>query len=131
MKFTEEHQSLSETVKNFSENEIKPFADEWERNKVFPAHELFKKMGDLDLLGITKSSEVGGMDLDYSFGMVFAEALGYAADLGVITAIGVQTDMATPALDRYGSAEIKKEFLKKSKRRILHWLYLVAQTVCA
>ena len=39
MKFTEEHQSLSETVKNFSENEIKPFADEWERNKVFPAHE--------------------------------------------------------------------------------------------
>ena len=114
MKFTEEHQSLSETVKNFSENEIKPFADEWERNKVFPAHELFKKMGDLDLLGITKSSEVGGMDLDYSFGMVFAEALGYAADLGVITAIGVQTDMATPALDRYGSAEIKKEFLKPS-----------------
>ena len=71
-------------------------------------------MGDLDLLGITKSSEVGGMDLDYSFGMVFAEALGYAADLGVITAIGVQTDMATPALDRYGSAEIKKEFLKPS-----------------
>ena len=114
MKFTEEHQSLSETVKNFSENEIKPFADEWERNKVFPAHELFKKMGDLDLLGITKSSEVGGMDLDYSFGMVFAEALGYAADLGVITAIGIQTDMATPALDRYGSVELKEEFLKPS-----------------
>ena len=71
-------------------------------------------MGDLDLLGITKSTEAGGMNLDYSFGMVFAEALGYAADLGVITAIGVQTDMATPALDRYGSSELKKEFLKPS-----------------
>ena len=114
MQFTEEHKSLAETVKNFSQNEIKPFADEWEKNKAFPAHELFKKMGDLDLLGITKSSEVGGMNLDYSFGMVFAEALGHAADLGVITAIGVQTDMATPALDRYGSAELKKEFLKPS-----------------
>ena len=114
MKFTEEHKSLSETVKNFSQNEIKPFTEEWEENKAFPAHELFKKMGDLDLLGITKSAEVGGMNLDYSFGMVFAEALGYAADLGVITAIGVQPDMATPALDRYGSDELKKEFLEPS-----------------
>ena len=120
MKFTEEHQSLSETVKNFSENEIKPFADEWERNKVFPAHELFKKMGDLDLLGITKSSEVGGMDLDYSFGMVFAEALGYAADLGVITAIGVQTDMATPALARFGTEKVCNEFLKPSISCLLY-----------
>ena len=114
MKFTEEHKSLSETVKNFAQNEIVPFIEDWEKNGAFPAHQLFKKMGDLDLLGITKSTEAGGMNLDYSFGMVFAEALGYAADLGVITAIGVQTDMATPALDRYGSSELKKEFLKPS-----------------
>ena len=114
MKFTEEHKSLAETVKDFSQNEIKPFVEEWEENGAFPAHELFKKMGNLDLLGITKSTEVGGMNLDFSFGMVFAEALGYAADLGVITAIGIQTDMATPALDRYGSAELKDEFLKPS-----------------
>ena len=114
MKFTEEHKSLSETVKNFAQNEIAPFIEDWEKNGAFPAHQLFKKMGDLDLLGITKSTEAGGMNLDYSFGMVFAEALGYAADLGVITAIGVQTDMATPALDRYGSSELKKEFLKPS-----------------
>ena len=114
MKFSEEHKSLSETVKNFAQNEIVPFIEDWEKNGAFPAHQLFKKMGDLDLLGITKSTEAGGMNLDYSFGMVFAEALGYAADLGVITAIGVQTDMATPALDRYGSSELKKEFLKPS-----------------
>ena len=114
MKFTEEHKSLAETVKDFSQNEIKPFVEEWEENGAFPAHELFKKMGNLDLLGITKSTEVGGMNLDFSFGMVFAEALGYAADLGVITGIGIQTDMATPALDRYGSVELKEEFLKPS-----------------
>ena len=114
MKFTEEHKSLAETVKDFSQNDIKPFVEEWEENGAFPAHELFKKMGNLDLLGITKSTEVGGMNLDFSFGMVFAEALGYAADLGVITAIGIQTDMATPALDRYGSVELKEEFLKPS-----------------
>ena len=108
MKFTEEHKTLAETVKKFSQNEIKPYLEEWEKNRAFPAHELFKKMGSLDLLGITKSAEVGGMDLDFSFGMVFAEALGYAEDLGVITGIGIQTDMATPALDRYGSSELKQ-----------------------
>ena len=51
------------------------------------------------------------MGLDYSYGMVFAEALGYALDSGVIISIGVQTDMATPALDRFGSKELKEEFL--------------------
>ena len=114
MQFTDEHKALASNVKNFAQNEIKPFVEDWEKNGHFPAHDLFKKMGNLDFLGITKSTEYGGLGLDYSYGMVFAEALGYAADLGVITAIGVQTDMATPALDRFGSDELKKEFLTPS-----------------
>ena len=111
MKFNDEHNALYDTVKNIASNEIKPYAEEWEKNEQFPAHELFKKMGELDLLGITKNQENGGMGLDYSYGMVFAEALGYALDSGVIISIGVQTDMATPALDRFGSKELKEEFL--------------------
>ncbi|MBA64558.1 MAG: acyl-CoA dehydrogenase [Candidatus Marinimicrobia bacterium] len=111
MKFNDEHKALYDTVKNFALNEIKPYAAEWEKNEKFPAHELFKKMGDLDLLGITKNQENGGMGLDYSYGMVFAEALGYGLDSGVIISTGVQTDMATPALDRFGSKELKNEFL--------------------
>ena len=111
MKFNNEQNALYDTVKNFALNEIKPYAEEWEKNEKFPAHELFKKMGDLDLLGITKNQESGGMGLDYSYGMVFAEALGHALDSGVIISIGVQTDMATPALDRFGSKKLKEEFL--------------------
>ena len=61
MQFTEEHRTLYDTVKNFALNEIKPFADEWEKAGKFPAHELFKIMGNLDLLGITKNHESGGM----------------------------------------------------------------------
>jgi len=112
MKLTEEHQSLYKTVKDFAVNEIKPFAEEWEKDGKFPAHALFKKMGNLDLLGITKNQESGGMGLDYSYGMVFAEALGHGLDSGVVTSIGVQTDMATPALNRFGSKELKEEFLR-------------------
>tara|TARA_B100001778_G_scaffold102108_1_gene83339 strand:+ start:12 stop:1124 length:1113 start_codon:yes stop_codon:yes gene_type:complete len=99
------------TVHDFAVNEIHPFIQEWEETGMFPAHSIFKKLGAIDLLGITKSKTYGGMGLDYSYGLAFAEALGHAWDLGVITAIGVQTDMATPAIDRFGTDELKKEFL--------------------
>jgi len=111
MQFNEEHITLMNTVRDFAVNEIHPNIEEWERSGIFPAHSLFKKLGSLDLLGFTKSKESGGMGLDYSYGLAFAEALGHAWDLGVITAIGVHTDMATPAIDRFGSSELKKEFL--------------------
>ncbi|MEC7872089.1 MAG: acyl-CoA dehydrogenase family protein [Candidatus Neomarinimicrobiota bacterium] len=111
MQFNEEHITLMNTVRDFAVNEIHPNIEEWERSGIFPAHSLFKKLGSLDLLGITKSKEFGGMGLDYSYGLAFAEALGHAWDLGVITAIGVHTDMATPPIDRFGSSELKEEFL--------------------
>ena len=111
MQFNEEQIALSKTVREFAIKEIHPHIEEWEKSGMFPAHSLFKKLGALDFLGITKSKEFGGMGLDYSYGLVFAEALGHAWDLGVITAIGVHTDMATPPIDRYGSTELKEEFL--------------------
>ena len=111
MLYNEEHLSLINTVQDFAVNEIHPFIQEWEETGMFPAHSIFKKLGAIDLLGITKSKTYGGMGLDYSYGLAFAESLGHAWDLGVITAIGVQTDMATPAIDRFGTDELRKEFL--------------------
>jgi len=111
MEFTQEHKSLRETVARFVDNEINPHVDEWEAEQQFPSHELFKKMGDLGLLGINKPEADGGMGLDYSYNMVAAEELGRIKCGGVPMAIGVQTDMATPALARYGSEELRTEFL--------------------
>ena len=54
MKFSDEHKALYDTVKDFAINEIKPFADEWEENEKFPAHELFKKWEILIYLGLLK-----------------------------------------------------------------------------
>ena len=116
MKLNEEHKALYDTVKDFAINEIKPYAEDWEKKEKIPLHELFKKMGDLDLLGITKTKDVGGMGLDYSYGMVFAEALGHCLDSSAVYSIGVQTDMATPALDRFGSDTLKSEFLRPAIR---------------
>ncbi|RNL63524.1 acyl-CoA dehydrogenase family protein [Zhongshania marina] len=111
MILTEEHEAIRQTTAKFIDVEINPYADKWEADGIFPAHELFKKMGDLGLLGICKPLEYGGMGLDYSYQIVFSEELGRIATGGVSMGIGVQTDMATPALARFGSDELRKEFL--------------------
>ncbi len=111
MKFTAEHEALRRTARQFVDKEINPYVTEWENADIFPAHELFKKMGDLGLLGICKPVENGGLGLDYSYNMVVVEELGRIACGGVPMAIGVQTDMATPALARFGSKELRDEFL--------------------
>src|ERR1700741_101660 len=114
MQFTQEHEGIRRGVKKFIEAEINPHVDAWEEAGIFPAHELFKKMGDQGYLGINKPTKYGGTGLDYSYQMVFLEPLGHVRCGGVPMAIGVQTDMATPALSRFGSEELCKEFLVPS-----------------
>ncbi len=114
MKFTPEHEQIADTVRKFVAKEINPFVAEWEAAGIFPAHALFKKLGDLGLLGIKYPVEYGGMGLDFSYSMVMAEALGECNGGGVPMAIGVHTDMCTPALARFGSDELKREFLAPS-----------------
>jgi len=111
MQETQEHKDLRSTVRRFVETEINPFVDEWEAAGVFPAHALFKKLGNLGLLGISKPEAFGGMGLDYSYEVVFAEELGGAHLGGVPMAIGVQTNMATPSLAQFGSDALRDEFL--------------------
>ncbi|MFA5938811.1 MAG: acyl-CoA dehydrogenase family protein [Sinimarinibacterium sp.] len=112
MQYTHEHQQLFDTTKQFVENEINPHLEEWERAGAWPAHEVLKKMGALGLLGICKPESVGGLGLDYSYEIAFAEALGHCRAGGLPMAIGVQTDMATPALARFGSDYLKENYLK-------------------
>ena len=111
MQFTHEHREIQKTLKRFIDEEINPHVDEWEAAEIFPAHEVFKKMGNLGLLGLCKPEEYGGAGLDYSYSLAMAEALGHIHCGGVPMAIGVQTDMCTPALARYGSEELKRQFL--------------------
>ena len=114
MKFTPEHEQIADTVRKFVAKEINPHLAQWEKDQQFPAHELFKKMGDLGLLGIKYPTEYGGMGLDFSYSMVMAEALGECNAGGVPMAIGVHTDMCTPALARFGTDELRREFLTPS-----------------
>jgi citronellyl-CoA dehydrogenase len=114
MQLTQEHLEIQRTLRRFIDKEINPHVDEWEAAEIFPAHELFKKMGALGLLGLNKPVEFGGMGLDYSYALLMAETLGHIRCGAVPMAIGVQTDMATPALARFGSDQVREEFLRPS-----------------
>ncbi len=114
MQLTTEHEELRRVIRRFIDAEINPYVEQWERDQLFPAHEVFKKMGALGLLGITKPVEFGGLGLDYSYGAILDETTAYINCGGVPMATGVQTDMATPALARLGSDELRREFLAPS-----------------
>lgn len=74
--YTAEHAELREAFRKFIDKEINPFVDEWEKAKMFPAHELFKKLGTAGYLGVNKPVGCGGQGLDYSYSVAIMEELG-------------------------------------------------------
>ena len=115
-RFTPEHELFRETMRRFVTEEINPHVDAWEEAGIFPAHELFKKLGDLGALGLTYPEAYGGSGLDYWYGVVLAEEIGRADCNGVPMAIAVQTDMCTPALAEFGSDDLRRRFLAPAIR---------------
>jgi citronellyl-CoA dehydrogenase len=111
MQLTSEHRQIADTVERFIGNEVNPHVAAWEAAGEFPSHQVFKQLGDLGLLGLKYPEAFGGAGLDFSYSAVMAEALGVCACGGVPMAIGVQTDMATPALARFGSDELRRDYL--------------------
>ena len=114
MELTSQHEELKRSAIKFVDTEINPYVDQWEQDEIFPAHEVFKKLGDNGFLGVTKPEKYGGSGLDYSYGAVLNEALASIKCGGVPMAIGVQTDMSTPALARFGSEYVCENFLRPS-----------------
>ena len=109
--FTTEHDAFRQMVRRFVETEIDPRVDGWEEARLWPAHELLKKMGDLGLLGLSYPEEYGGGGVDYWYNVVLLEELGRAGCAAVPMGVAVHTDMATPALAEFGSDDLKRRFL--------------------
>jgi citronellyl-CoA dehydrogenase len=105
-----DHQAFRETVRRFVQSELVPRAREFDRlGRIDKA--LYRRMGELGLLGIRYDPAYGGQGLDYSYHAVFLEELALCDNAGVAMGITVHTDMATPALHRFGSEELKRRYL--------------------
>jgi citronellyl-CoA dehydrogenase len=110
--FTKDHDMVRQALGDFVKNEINPNVDQWEADGIAPLKDLFKKMGELDFLGIRYDPKYGGQGLDYWYDTIFLEELGHIKALGLSVAIAVQTHMATPAIDEFGSHYLKETYLK-------------------
>ena len=80
------------------------------------AHELFPKLAAVGLFGLEYDEAYGGMGADHSYTMIAGEEMGRISCGGVPMAMAVQMSMATPALARYGSPELKEAYLAPAIR---------------
>ena len=109
--FTEEHQHFRKMVRDFAEKDLAPHVESWEAEECFPSS-VFKRAGELGILGAHYPVEQGGAGGDYWYSVVKAEELPRSKMAGVTMGLLVQSDMATPVIGDLGSEEQIEEFLK-------------------
>ncbi|MFW6114025.1 MAG: acyl-CoA dehydrogenase family protein [Actinomycetota bacterium] len=108
--FTEEHNMLRQSIREFCEKELAPHAQEWEDQDGFPDW-VFKRLGELGYLGLHYPEEYGGGGGDYFTNIVLAEEIGRSGCGGLSMAVAVQVGMATPPILAFGSEEQKQKYL--------------------
>ena len=113
--YSEEHQQFRKTVRQFAEKELAPHVEEWERDELFP-NWVFKRAGELGILGAHYPEDVGGAGGDFWFSVAKSEELPRCLMAGVGMGLLVQSDMATPVISDLGTKEQKDEFLTPAIR---------------
>src|SRR3954449_4355923 len=110
--FNDHHDQLRESIHAFVVKELAPHAEEWEET-TFP-DSVFRRMGELGLLGLSYPEEYGGQGGDYFCNLVLAEEMVHAQCGGLGMGVAVHTDMATPPVFLFGTEEQKRRYLVPS-----------------
>ncbi|WP_434353744.1 isovaleryl-CoA dehydrogenase [Psychrobacter sp. HD31] len=103
--------ALRETVQSFAANEILPRAAEIDSSDQFPM-DLWEKMGELGLHGITVPEEYDGVNMGYVAHMVAMEEISRAS-ASVALSYGAHSNLCVNQIKRNGNEEQKKKFLPK------------------
>jgi citronellyl-CoA dehydrogenase len=112
--FTDEHEQLRESIRAFVRKELRPHAEEWEED-TYPDW-VFRRMGELGLLGLSYPETYGGQGGDYYCNLVLAEEIVHSDCGGLCMGVAVHTDMATPPVFAFGTEEQKQQYLVPSIR---------------
>ena len=108
--FSEELNLLRDQIRRFIDEEVKPYADQWEEDGMVP-REVLKAMGDLGFFGLKYGEEYGGSNADTLASVVLAEELGHSTYGGFSATVLVHTDMASPHLANAGNKEQLRKYL--------------------
>ncbi|MBI3555387.1 MAG: acyl-CoA dehydrogenase family protein [Deltaproteobacteria bacterium] len=110
---TEAHSIFRNSVRQFMDKEVAPFADAWERDCRIPK-EIWAHMGKLGFLGISFPEEFGGTGADIFYSLIFLEELARSQMGGFAAAVGVQQFVATGAIFNQGTSALKERYLVPS-----------------
>src|SRR5512144_3192788 len=104
-------EALRDTVHAFAQSEIAPRAAEIDRSDRFPM-DLWRKMGELGVLGITVPEEYGGANMGYLAHMIAMEEISRAsASVGL--SYGAHSNLCVNQIKRNGTPEQKRRYLPK------------------
>lgn len=108
----EEIEALREMAHKFAQQEIKPLAERMDQTNEFPRAELWEKIGELGLHGITVGEQYGGVELGYLAHCVAMEEVSRAsAAFGL--SYGAHSNLCVNQIHRNGNEEQKAKFLPK------------------
>jgi alkylation response protein AidB-like acyl-CoA dehydrogenase len=118
---TESQQKLAAMVRDFCLREVKPHAQEWDRDERFP-REVVSHLGELGLLGMSVPEELGGSALDaVSIAMVVEEIARFDGSLALTVAS--HNGLGTSHLLRFGSEELRRRYIPDiaSGKKLAAW----------
>jgi len=107
--FTEQHLAVREMVRSFAHEEVAPVAAQLDERQEFPWQNI-KKMGELGLLGVPWSEDLGGAGLDYIAYMIAIHEIAKVCASHAIT-ISAHTTLGTSPIVHFGTEEQKRRFV--------------------
>lgn len=111
MLLDQEHQMIQDTMRQFAQERLAPFAAEWDRNHTFPRQAL-RELGELGALGMVVPDTYGGAGMDYLSLVLTLEEIA-AGDGATSTIVSVQNSLACGITLKYGSEAQKQEWLTR------------------
>lgn len=109
--YNENQKLIADMVNSFAEKEIVPFMKEWDNNQTFPI-EVFKKLGDLGLMGVLVPEEYGGSGFGYAEYVTAIEHLS-KVDPSIGLSMAAHNSLCTGHILQFGNEEQKKKYLPK------------------
>ncbi|MBA2339454.1 MAG: acyl-CoA dehydrogenase family protein [Pyrinomonadaceae bacterium] len=109
--FTEEHQMIAETTRQFMDAEVRPSVPQLEKHDWKLARKLVLKGAELGLIGANVPEEYGGLGLDQTSGAIISEYIGRCASFA--TTIGAQSGIGLLPIVYFGTEAAKEKYLSK------------------
>lgn len=108
LNYTAEHNLFRQRLQAFFAEEVTPFADRWEEDKIVPKS-VWQKMGQAGFLCPDVPVEYGGLGGDFLYSLIVAEEMTRTWQTGLATPL--HSDIVVPYISSFGSEELKKKYL--------------------